>query len=78
MDKLKFKYSLDKINKIANNNKIKIIPDNISNLINLKYFYINNNEIKILSKKFKNLINLKYFSFNSELLSLIPVELKNN
>jgi Leucine-rich repeat (LRR) protein len=58
-------------------NEIKEIPEEIGNLLNLKYFYIYCNSLTSLPKTIGNLINLNYLDVKENKIKEIPEEIEH-
>ena len=59
------------------NLEIKEIPNEISNLVNLKTIYLNENKIKRIPREIGNLINLKLLALHWNQIEKIPGEIGN-
>jgi hypothetical protein len=57
--------------------KLKTIPKEIGNLINLKYLYVSHNKLKTIPVEIGNLINLEHLDLSKNNLTIIPAELGN-
>jgi len=85
IEKIKFVFKLtDSIEEINSlqllylyKNKIKEIPKEIGNLINLNYLDLSDNKIKEIPKEIGNLTNLKRLDLNDNKIKEIPKEIVN-
>ena len=72
-------HSFDKISLCKNieylnlcNNKIKLLPDDIINLIKIKYLIVSNNLIIEISDNLSQLENLEYLDLSSNQIEKLP------